>query len=103
VKFVLVAAVGVELEIFVLCGRHSARDAGSYCRCCACSLWASSWDIRNWYEHVGNHPFIAAADLYPRKQHWLGALADWQAFRYRYKRLEEFKPAYEERRFPTGR
>jgi cell division protein FtsW (lipid II flippase) len=76
VKFVLLACVA--LEIVVLCGATPGRRRLLLPLLGLLTLGELVGHTKL-YEHVGNHPFIAAADLYPRRQHWARAQADWQA------------------------
>ena len=53
--------------------------AATAARCWACSLSGKLLGHTELYEHVGTHPFINVADLYPRRHHWDQARADWLA------------------------
>ncbi|HEY2250656.1 MAG TPA: DMT family transporter, partial [Planctomycetaceae bacterium] len=75
-KFVLLACVA--LEIVVLCG---AAPAGRRQLLPLLGLLTLGELVAQTklYGHVGTHPFINAADLYPRKTNWEREQADWLA------------------------
>jgi hypothetical protein len=75
-KFVLLACVA--LEIVVLCGIMPGGRR-QLLPLLGLLTFGELLGQTKLYEHVGTHPFVDVADLYPRRHHWDEAQPDWLA------------------------